>query len=314
MIPVAAGLCGQKLAALAPPCRPQISHTMLRRDGISKTCDCAPGLAMDAVTKECKPCSMGKYCLGGDLTVNPNNEEKACPEGLETTFAGAKSQAQCFTKAGYGRASRLGSNGKIILSGVLCPEGTYNVGSNTAGCQKCGAGLTTATNGSDAASACMAPAGSYLDKGIGKICQRGTYSSALSADTTCQTCPPGITTANEGSTSAADCSLAMKGFYINPSNASEAIACPLHTYQDKEAVAGACTDCPNGWKTKETGATGVALCLAPPGYELKENATQITLCPTGSYKADWNRNPCVECGSGLITKEEGSVSKDACLA
>jgi hypothetical protein len=45
--------------------------------------------------------------------------------------------------------------------------------------------------------------------------------------------------------------------------------------------------------TKETGATGVALCLAPPGYELKDGATTITACAAGSYKADWNRNPCV---------------------
>jgi hypothetical protein len=109
---------------------------------------------MDAVTKSCKPCTLGKYCLGGDLTVNPNNEENECPEGLQTTFAGAKSQAQCFTKPGYGRVSQQGSNGKVSLSAVLCAEGSYNVGSNTAGCQKCGAGLTTATNGSDAAADC----------------------------------------------------------------------------------------------------------------------------------------------------------------
>jgi hypothetical protein len=115
--------------------------------------DCAPGLAMDA-SNNCQPCTLGKYCLGGDLTVNPNNTAKDCPDGLATTFAGAKSQAQCFTKPGYGRKSQTGSNGKVILSGELCPVGSYNVGSNTAGCQKCGAGLTTANNGSDAAADC----------------------------------------------------------------------------------------------------------------------------------------------------------------
>jgi hypothetical protein len=139
----------------------------------------------------------------------------------------------------------------------------------------------------------VAPAGSYMDKGVGKVCQRGTYSTALNSATTCETCPPGITTADEGSTSADACNLAMKGFYINPSNASEAIACPLDHYQDQEATVTACTACPNGWKTKETGATGVALCLAPPGFELKDGATSITACEKGSYKADWNRNPCV---------------------
>jgi hypothetical protein len=99
---------------------------------------------MDA-NKDCKPCALGKFCLGGDATVNPNNLEATCPEGLATTFAGAKSQAQCFTKPGYGRVSTKGSDGKVSLTGV---------GSNTAGCQKCGAGLTTATTGSDSASLC----------------------------------------------------------------------------------------------------------------------------------------------------------------
>jgi hypothetical protein len=86
--------------------------------------------------------------------VNANNLDSTCPEGLETTFAGAKSQAQCFTKPGYGRVSTKGSDGKVSLTGVLCDVATYNVGSNTAGCQKCGAGLTTATTGSNSASLC----------------------------------------------------------------------------------------------------------------------------------------------------------------
>jgi hypothetical protein len=108
---------------------------------------------MDA-NKNCQPCTLGKFCLGGDATINPNNAESTCPDGLATTFAGAKSQAQCFTQAGYGRVSTKGSDGKVTLSGVVCEVGTYNVGSNTAGCQKCGAGLTTATNTSTSASAC----------------------------------------------------------------------------------------------------------------------------------------------------------------
>jgi hypothetical protein len=139
----------------------------------------------------------------------------------------------------------------------------------------------------------VAPAGSYLDKGIGKLCQKGTYSTGLNSNTNCIPCPDGITTAAEGSTTADTCSLAVKGYYINPSNAAEAIKCPLDTYQDQEAAVTSCTACPNGWKTKETGASGVALCLAPPGFELKDGASTITACAAGSYKADWNRNLCV---------------------
>ena len=141
--------------------------------------------------------------------------------------------------------------------------------------------------------AAVAPAGSYLDKGIGKLCQKGTYSTDLNANANCVPCPDGITTAAEGSTTAAACSLALKGYYIDSANSTVAIKCPLDTYQDQEANVTSCTACPNGWKTKETGATGVAVCLAPPGFELVDGATNITACAAGSYKADWNRNPCV---------------------
>ena len=132
------------------PCNPTLTHCCR---ALLCLADCAPGLAMDA-NKNCQPCTLGKYCLGGDATVNPTNAEDGCPDGLATTFAGAKSQAQCFTKAGYGRTSSKGSNGKVSLAGVLCDVATYNVGSNTAGCQKCGAGLTTAGNTSNSAAAC----------------------------------------------------------------------------------------------------------------------------------------------------------------
>jgi hypothetical protein len=109
---------------------------------------------MDANNKNCAPCSLGKYCLGGDATVNPKNKEFDCPDGLATTFAEAKSRAQCFTKPGYGRVSTKGIDGKVSVSAIMCPAGSYNVGSNTAGCQKCAPGLTTATNGSTSAADC----------------------------------------------------------------------------------------------------------------------------------------------------------------
>eukprot|EP00775_Hariotina_reticulata_P003962 gene3962-4215_t len=68
-----------------------------------------------------------------------------------------------------------------------------------------------------------------------------------------------------------------------------------------------------GWLTKDTGASGVAQCLAPPGWELLPNASTITECAIGFYKSDWNRNPCVGCGPGLITADIGSVGRDACM-
>jgi hypothetical protein len=139
----------------------------------------------------------------------------------------------------------------------------------------------------------VAPAGSYLDNAVGKKCQKGTFSTDFNLNAACESCPDGITTAGDGSTSPAACALAEKGFYINRANTSEAVECPLDAFQDQEANVTACTPCPNGYKTQETGATGNASCSAPPGFELKEGADNITACTAGSYKEGWNRSPCV---------------------
>jgi len=80
---------------------------------------------------------------GGDAN-SANSPATDCPTGLATKFTGAKSSAQCFTQEGYGRKStRDAGTGVVSYTGVICPVATYNVGGNTAGCQKCGAGLTT---------------------------------------------------------------------------------------------------------------------------------------------------------------------------
>lgn len=50
---------------------------------------------------------------------------------------------------------------------------------------------------------------------------------------------------------------------------------------------------PAGWRTQDVGATGLAFCLAPPGYELVDGSAAISKCPIGAYKEGWNRNPCL---------------------
>jgi hypothetical protein len=51
-------------------------------------------MARATVDGPCTTCTKGKFCLGGDAAVNPSNTASDCPAGLETTFDGAKSQAQ----------------------------------------------------------------------------------------------------------------------------------------------------------------------------------------------------------------------------
>ena len=210
--------------------------------------DCAAGLYLNGTqadaTSTCLSCPSGKFCLGGNGRTNANSEASDCPAGLLTRFAGAKSSAQCFTVAGYGRRAVRGANGVIAYSGVPCAVGTYNVGGNTAACQKCGNGLTTNSTESTSPDACLAPAGSYLDKGTGKKCPKGTYTTDLNRAGVCTPCNEGVTTAAEGSTSAAACDRAIAGYFYN--GTGTAVECPINTYNAGESTADSCTPCPNG--------------------------------------------------------------------
>jgi len=119
--------------------------------------DCAPGLYLNGTQEQpnstCLACTAGSYCPGGDaLAVNSPSQH--CPPGLETKLPGAKSLAQCFTRAGYGRETVHWMNGTTSYIGVICPVGSFNVGGNTAGCQKCYAGLTTSGTGKSSSREC----------------------------------------------------------------------------------------------------------------------------------------------------------------
>eukprot|EP00775_Hariotina_reticulata_P003324 gene3324-3601_t len=241
----------------------------------------------------CLACDAGQYCPGGDA-VAVNSDMVACPAGLETKFPGAKSVAQCFTQAGYGRKTVRGSNGATSYAGVACPVGTFNVGGNTAGCQKC-----------------VAPAGSYLDRGIGKLCPKGTYTDTLNSLNLCTPCGTGVTTAAEGSTAVSACDRAIKGYKYTGSNT--AAPCELNFYQDEESTNSSCKACPFNMLTRLEGATGPADCLAQPGFAQPDSSSNIAECPVNFYKEGWNRNPCVSCGTNIITNDTATVSKDGCL-
>lgn len=98
--------------------------------------------------------------------------------------------------------------------------------------------------------AAVAPAGSYLDKGVGKKCPKGTYTEGLNTLSVCNACATGVTTAGEGSTSRTDCNRAIKGYKYTGLDAvtgsGTAAKCDINTYNDVETTSSTCTDCPNG--------------------------------------------------------------------
>eukprot|EP00775_Hariotina_reticulata_P008135 gene8135-8329_t len=226
------------------------------------TPDCAPGYMPVTDTKTCAQCSKGRYCPGSN--VNGSIPAQRCPDGLVTVSAGAKSIAQCFTRPGYGRVPVQDSAGHISYQGVMCQAGEFNV---------------------------VAPPGHYLSFGKAVKCQKGTYYPTYNNGSLCINCPDDLTTASEGSTSEDDCALVGRGMYLDPDD-GQAKPCPLHTYQDQENADPACKQCPNGWLTQDIGTEGLADCLAPPGFELTDGASN--------------------CGVGLLTHETGSTQDDDC--
>ncbi|KAF8057663.1 ENO1 [Scenedesmus sp. PABB004] len=123
----------------------------LRRDGQRKTCDCAPGYYYVAAgAGDCLECPAGKLCRGG-----PANALGDCGTGLVTPGAGARSVSQCVTLPGYGRVSGRDGDGRLTVSGVLCPIGSFNKGGNRDACAQCAAGLTTEREGSTSQAACV---------------------------------------------------------------------------------------------------------------------------------------------------------------
>ncbi|WIA20328.1 hypothetical protein OEZ85_006160 [Tetradesmus obliquus] len=289
----------------------------LRRDGVGKTCDCSAGFMMngtaDADSSWCVPCPRGQYCPGGGADGNPDSRAFNCTPGLATISEGARSEQQCYTMPGYGRSiTQNDDRGTVKIDVFICPIGTYNVGGNTVGCTKCGTGLTTTKTGATNSTACVAPPGSFADMGASaKTCPRGTYTPDFNSLPACLTCPAGITTVRDNSTSIGHSKLARKGYYLV--NATAAEECPMGSYQGREAEVYKCDECPYGYQTRVEGAGGNAECMAPPGVELQEGAEWVSECGLGSYKEGWNKNPCRPCGNGLTTAAAGSVSAEQCL-
>eukprot|EP00878_Enallax_costatus_P036234 GHUV01040628.1.p2 GENE.GHUV01040628.1~~GHUV01040628.1.p2 ORF type:complete len:159 (-),score=14.77 GHUV01040628.1:14-490(-) len=90
----------------------------------------------------------------------------------------------------------------------------------------------------------VAPPGSYIERGVGKLCPKGTYQPDYNTMTFCYGCPVGLTTPSEGHNASMACQLAIKGYHTVNTTAAE--PCPQGTYNDQEAAVTQCTVCPFG--------------------------------------------------------------------
>ncbi|KAL3870903.1 hypothetical protein ACJMK2_038934 [Sinanodonta woodiana] len=89
--------------------------------------------------------------------------------------------------------------------------------------------------------------------------------------------------------------------------------CPLHTYKDYDGLS-ACTSCPSGHITLETGRKYVNECieLCPAGTFSAATVVPCTQCPVGSYQSLIGQKTCITCPDGKSTNSSGSTSEAAC--
>ncbi|WIA13594.1 hypothetical protein OEZ85_007160 [Tetradesmus obliquus] len=316
----------------------------LRQDGIYKTCDCIPGMTYNSTgtssSNWCVPCSTPYYCSGGGA-ANPLATPSSCPDGLVTISAGAKSETQCYTAGGFGRSTTLLSNGTAVVVSVLCPVGTYNSGGNTAGCQQCGPGLTTtaagstsishdgfttAGTGSNSSAQCdrVMPGYFIVNATYAAPCPLGSYQGSEGTVYSCNSCPFGYITRDDGAGGNAEC-LAPPGWELKE-GAAVITECEPGFYKEGWNK-NPCLTCGIGLTTLKNGSVSVDQCRIKPGWGIKTFVPlEAEMCNNSRY-GDPEPRPvvasarCVPCTINLFTLDvltgnattTGYISEQDCI-
>lgn len=291
-----------------------------------RACYCAPGFFTNETTAvpsatgfTCYPCGKDNYCPGSKITAASSTARSPCGANKQTTTDYAMSELECTVLPGYGW-----DFGDLSAE---CPIGMYNPGFNARKCTPCAGGLTTSATKSLSSQDCVAGKGFYYLRGKAVACARGTYKNSI-ANQDCDKCPTGISTANNtvSAIEATECTVLLPGYEITAGatvGVTNATECPVNTYRADESAltssATSCTPCPDGLVTlpNVTRSTTLDACVVPPGFGWSATgsttAGSATICSIGSYNPGYNRQPCVACGSGILTDAPGgAINADAC--
>jgi len=253
-----------------------------------------------------------------------------CPAGTTETSTGncTKCPLGSYCPAGTGNgasaAQNVGTTLPLVVGTEIATSGqrSYQI--------TCGLNMTTRLTGAKEEISCVTSAG-YFFGGPGTnatICPTNTYNTGGNRLPSCYTCPSGLITTTQGSTSKLNC--LVPGGYIM--NRGVVTPCPKGTYRDGDALPTAqlnCTRCARGWTTGGVGTTLVSGCsrTLPGFYALVGNqglGSSATLpCPVGSWSTEAGGNTaCSSCSPyGWTTKNNtldtdglaiGATSQSAC--
>ena len=156
-----------------------------------------------------------------------------------------------------------------------------------------------------------------MNRGVVTPCAKGTYregNSPPTAQLSCIRCKRGWTTIGVESFLETHCNMTMAGFEsVGGNQQSQPVtACAQGTYSTEKPGGTPCTNCPDGFVTKEIGVdsdnlpigfTSASACSAPPGYY--STTYGIEKCPNGTYASGWARRlgngyqVCTSCGTNV---------------
>ncbi|KAF8057265.1 hypothetical protein HT031_006073 [Scenedesmus sp. PABB004] len=330
-----------------------------RAPAVDGTCGCRPGRFLNS-SSACEDCPVGSYCPGGTQAAsrryacNYNGDTAPPPPGTPSTFglttlrSRASARAQCVNQPGYyfipdttpvGTGGLTGTN----HTAALCPANTFSPGlRRQAACTPCSAGLRTdpsdPVTGRTSVAVCKVAPGRYWGRAAIR-CPRGEFRDGWatpgSVAILCTPCQSGVNTVSAGSTTAADCTVLLPGFFWGPPpSAGQAAAlapwlCSQGFYCAGTQLAGGAQPpaaqqgggrvaCPRGLWTRGRGTIKISDCLVPPGHFLPSGG-EVTQCVNragagdasdpanwGTYQPDWlapadpKAAACRACGVGVM--------------
>jgi len=211
-----------------------------------------------------------------------------------------------------------------------CQQGTYS-GYGASVCLVCEAGFFTDVNGSTICQDC--PAGTWSDGSSSAChhCWSGTYSETIRATSggTCVSCPGGTYSNMLAASSLTDClwcdagTFSYEGAYqctpcdtnfYSSMYSTVCIACPEFSYTLQEGSSLSQCICHAGYKY-DWGVSPFGCTPCNAGYWSPPDSEQCVACLVGTWSnmiMATSSNVCQNCGTGMYTSVEASVSCSNC--
>ena len=262
-------------------------------------------------TGVCTACE-ASYYRSGDAAPE-NNECKKVPAGYKANLAAAATEITACTK---------GSVSYWTDAGARVPTNSTN-------CQLCSAegGNTYAPR--DGMAACLPCKGGAVPNGATDACtdcSAGKVRSFYTASNTCTDCLAGYEAGPSGHQTCTQC---RPGTYSTAA-VDYCSECPRYTYRPTPGATAACTPCPKGYDTQDTGNTECTPCAV--GYFKATNALEsctaapfgtfvntsaafsYTPCAVGTFNGKTAQDSCDPCPPGQYANTLGSKSCKTCPA